>query len=93
MDYIVAIPSYNRSKSIIDNTLHTLLSKKVPAKKIYIFVANSDEYNEYKKVIPKEMYHKIVIGIIGLRNQRNFITDYFLWLYLPIKHTTPNGKS
>ncbi len=77
MDYIVAVPSYKRSKLIVKNTLKTLLSKKVDPNKIYIFVANNEELNDYIKNIPEGMYHKIIKGVIGLRDQRNFITQYF----------------
>lgn len=77
MDYIVAIPSYKRSQLIVKNTLNTLISKKVEPSKIYIFVANTNEYDEYIKNVPKNMYNKIVVGVIGLRDQRNFITEYF----------------
>ena len=75
--YIVAIPSYKRSDLISKNTLHTLISKKVPKEKIYIFVANENEKQDYLKNVPKNMYHRIIVGVIGLRDQRNFITKYF----------------
>lgn len=76
-EYIVAIPSYKRSKTIGDKTLKVLHDKKVCSSRIYIFVANKNEENEYIKNIPKHLYYKIIVGVLGLRNQRNFITKYF----------------
>lgn len=75
--YVVAIPSYKRSVTIIKNTLHTLNSKKVPKSRIFIFVANKEEEDIYKKIVPKKLYRKIICGVIGLRDQRNFISSYF----------------
>lgn len=77
MDYVVAIPSYKRADLLVKNTLKTLIDGKVPPKKIYIFVANKEEEKEYLRVVPKNMYFKIVVGVLVLRNQRNFITKYF----------------
>ena len=41
---------------------------------IYIFVANQQEYNKYRVYYPN---YKIIIGELGIKNQRNFITNYF----------------
>ena len=76
-NYVIAIPSYKRSQLISKNTLHTLISKKVPIEKIYIFVANEKEKQDYLKNVPKNMYYRIIVGVIGLRDQRNYITKYF----------------
>jgi len=77
MKYIITIPSYNRVDTLIKKTLNTLHHNKINPKIIYIFVANIKEYNLYKNKIPKNLYNKIVIGLKGLRNQRNFIRKYF----------------
>ena len=73
----IAIPTYNRSDVLERKTLSTLLHGGVPASMIYIFVANPSEYNIYKEVIPKHMYHEIIIGKLGIANQRNFIRNFF----------------
>ena len=36
-NYVVAIPSYKRSKLVSKNTLHTLISREFPRKR-YIFL-------------------------------------------------------
>ena len=76
-DYIVAIPSYKRSKSIVKNTLNVLNKKNVAPDRIFLFVANKDEKEDYLQNVPEHLYGEIVVGAAGLRNQRNFITDYF----------------
>jgi hypothetical protein len=75
--YIVAIPSYNRSEVLAKKTLHTLQQGSVPSSKIHIFVANKEEYDRYNAAIPKELYGKMIIGELGITNQRRFIVDYF----------------
>jgi len=74
--YIIVIPTYNRSDIIVKKTLTTLKDGHVSANKIHIFVANEEERKKYE-VIPKTLYHKIVVGVIGITNQRQFISDYF----------------
>jgi len=75
-DYIVAIPSYNRSDVISNKTLKTLAEGGIPAKQIYIFVANKTEYQKYLGAVSKDLYGKIVIGKKGITNQRRFIVNY-----------------
>lgn len=54
-----------------------LKSNKIPSKLVYIFVANKEEEKEYLEKIPKDLYNKIVVGIVGLIKQRRFISKYF----------------
>jgi len=75
--YVVAIPSYKRQDVLITKSLKTLIDGGVSPKKIHIFVANKEEYENYEKAIPKNMYGKIVTGVIGITNQRKFILKYF----------------
>ena len=77
MSYIIAIPSYKRSNIINFKTLMTLKNHNIKRSKIYIFVANDVEYSDYIKNVDKSLYNKIIIGEKGLKNQRNFIVDYF----------------
>lgn len=77
MSYVIAIPSYNRANEIIDKTLTTLLEGGVSKGKIYIFVANKAQERLYSDTIPKSLYNKIVVGKLGIANQRGFISHYF----------------
>ena len=72
-DYIVAIPSYKRAEICRDKTLAMLKHNKIPASKIYVYVANQEEHDEYIKILDKSCYHKLVVGIKGLVPQRQFI--------------------
>jgi len=76
-NYVVAIPSYNRPNEIIDKTLATLQAGGINKNKIYIFVANKAQEQMYSGIVPKTLYHKIVVGKIGIANQRVFISQYF----------------
>jgi hypothetical protein len=75
--YVVAIPSYKRQDVLSQKSLKTLIDGGVDPKKIHIFVANKEEHEAYEKAIPKDMYGKIVTGVIGITNQRKFIVKYF----------------
>lgn len=74
-DYIIAIPSYKRAEVCRDKTLNMLKTNKIPVNKIYVYVANKEEYEEYKNVLDKSTYHKLVVGIKGLVPQRKFIMN------------------
>jgi hypothetical protein len=50
---------------------------KINPSKIHIFVANQEQHDKYKSRIPAFLYDKIIIGELGLKNQRNFIMDYY----------------
>ena len=76
-DYIIVIPSYNRPDIIQVKTLALLYQHNINIKKINIFVANQEQYDIYKAKVPAFLYDKIEIGVVGLKNQRNFIMDYY----------------
>jgi hypothetical protein len=75
-DYVIAIPSYKRMETLRDKTLLLLQKYKIDSKKIYIFVANRDEFKKYTLGLPK-YYKEIVIGKPGIKNIRNFMPKYF----------------
>jgi hypothetical protein len=49
----------------------------ISSKKIYIFVASQEEKLEYEKHTSPDDYNEIIVGVLGLTKQRNFITNYF----------------
>ena len=75
--YIIVIPSYNRADIIKVKTLALLHRHNISTNKINIFVANQLEYDIYYENIPAYLYNKIIIGVIGLKNQRNYIMNYY----------------
>lgn len=74
-NFKIAIPSYKRSDILMDKTFKTLQRYNIPNDMIDIFVADKDEYNIYKKVLPKDI--NIIVGIKGLKYQRMFMSDYY----------------
>lgn len=77
VSYEVAIPSYKRHTQIVSKTLKTLERQGVPANKITVFVANDDEKALYQTTILDGSVKDIVVGVVGLVAQRNFISSYY----------------
>ena len=75
--YEVAIPSYKRHTTINEKTLATLKRYGIPASKITVFVANKDEEALYKQSMKPGTYGKLVVGVKGMHDIRNFITGYY----------------
>ena len=75
--YQIAIPSYKRHEVLEKKTLKMLREGKVEASCITIFVVNKEEKDIYSKTIDESLYDKIVVGEIGITNQRNFIKNYY----------------
>ena len=73
MDYIIAIPSYKRAELCRNKTLAMLRENNIPANKIYVYLANKEERDEYEKILDKSTYNELVVGIKGLVPQREFI--------------------
>jgi hypothetical protein len=54
-----------------------LAANNIPAKLIHVYVANEAEYAEYVNVLDKKTYNKIVIGKLGLVQNRQFIMEQY----------------
>ena len=74
-DYIICIPSYKRSHVCKERTLNALHNHKIDPKKIYVYVANKEEYATYKTILDAATYNKLIIGKKGLAQQRQFISN------------------
>lgn len=77
MEYKIVIPSYKRAHTIVKKTLPYLQECSIDMRKIYVFVADDNEYLDYVKEMALFDVN-IVVGVHTLRAQRNFIIDYFL---------------
>ena len=77
MEYTIVIPTYQRYKELNSKTLKLLKRYNIPSKKIFIFVADDNEKMEYEKYTSPDDYNEIVVGVLGIAAQRNFITQYF----------------
>ena len=74
-DFVVAIPSYDRVKELKKKTLKMLEENKINKSLITVFVANNEQKNIYQTEIGTD--YKIVVGVKGMVNIRNFITNYY----------------
>jgi hypothetical protein len=77
MAYVVAIPTYQRYDMLNRKTLKMLREGGVPSSLIYIFVANEEEKIKYEEKTDRNEYNEMIVGILGIREQTNFITKYF----------------
>lgn len=75
--YTVAIPSYKRAQQLRDQTLNTLQNANVAAKSVTVFVADRRELRVYESVLIPGTYHRLVVGVAGITNQRDFISSFF----------------
>ena len=76
MNYSIAIPSYKRSVQLQNKTLTCLNKAHIPKESINIFVIE-EEYEDYLEKLDKNYYNKIIVGKLGLVQQREFIQDYY----------------
>jgi len=82
MKYKIAIPTYKRGETLKEKTLKLLENENINKDSVYIFFANQEELESYNL----KGYKNLIVGVLGLTNQRNFIVNYFdegeliLWL-------------
>ena len=76
-NYVIAIPSYKRHTTLDKKTMSVLKDYKINPNKIYIFVANQEEKNNYENQLNSKSYNKIVVGKPGIQHIRNFMPKYF----------------
>lgn len=69
----LCIPSYNRPEGLKEKTLAFLEKTKYPINLISIFVASENQRQIYERIVPG---YQIVVGVLGLVPQRNFISDW-----------------
>jgi len=72
--YVICIPSYKRANICNEKTLKTLHENQIDPSKIYVYVTE-EEYDLYDVTLDKTFYNKLIIGEIGLVQQRQFIIN------------------
>lgn len=77
MSYEIAIPSYNRADVCKTKTLAMLRAQSIPAERITVFVASEDQRSLYEEVIPRDLYGRIVVAVLGHREVKNWISQYY----------------
>lgn len=75
MKTVFAIPSLGRPEGVKKNTIQNLHNLGVPKESIFVFVANESEEESYRHALGGE--YNIVVGLLGIGNQRAFINAYF----------------
>ncbi len=71
------IPSYKRPEGCRDKTLAVLHEYGIPKEKIFVVVADKEQEREYEAVLDPKTYGKILVGVPGLPQVRNWIFDHF----------------
>ena len=77
MEYSIVIPSYKRAETCRDKTLAVLHEYRIPKEKITVVVADNNEKIAYEAVLDSKTYGKIIVGVPGLSDVRNWIFEYF----------------
>ena len=76
MDYVIAIPSYKRSKICNARTLTTLHNHGIPKQLITIFVVD-DDLADYQLNCNPDYYGELIVGEKGLVKQREYISRHY----------------
>lgn len=77
MEWNIVIPSYNRAEGFIKKTLATLQYHCIPPERIWLFVADEQQREEYSSRLQPGSVGHIIVGMKGLTHIRNFIFNYF----------------
>lgn len=78
MSYVVAIPSYQRPQPLLQQSIMTLHTKRVPLDKVYVFLHDNDPYlQEYLLGADLMGFNTVVTGARGIGEQRTAITEHF----------------
>jgi len=64
---------------ILRKTLSLLDQQEIPKEKVYLFVNGEVEEEQYRSALARSAWKdvKIIVGVDGIMEQRNFITKYF----------------
>ena len=77
MSYVICIPSYKRAQICNEKTLAMLKKNHIQKSLINVYVANQEEYDEYKKILDPSLYNRLIVGKKGLVHQRKVISNSF----------------
>jgi len=76
MDWIIACRTYKRSKIFLEQTYRTLQENNL-TDKLFIFVADQEEYDIYKRELGDKTYKGLIVAKKGGTAARNFMIKYF----------------
>jgi hypothetical protein len=75
--WTIVIPSYNRVDTLKAKTLALLQKHKIPKERIHVVVANEEQAELYKAGGVGEAVGKIIVGVKGLAEVRNWIFRHY----------------
>ena len=75
--FSIAIPSYKRSETLNKKTLTALKNEGFLPHQITVFVANEEERESYLRNLDPSLYGTLVVGVLGIGNQRKFILEHY----------------
>jgi len=75
MDFRIAVPSYKRPDTVATKTLNYLTKCGIDLSYVDIFVADETEKEDYLYLT--DQGPRIIVGVRGIRNQREFIRGYY----------------
>jgi len=77
VSWTVVIPSYNRVDTLKAKTLAVLQKYKIPKERIHVIVADESQAELYKAGGVGDMVGKIIVGVKGLAEVRNWIFRHY----------------
>ena len=77
MDFVIAIPSYDRPKILQNRTLALLERFGIPKKNIKIFLRDGEQFLKYHNSISKYIDCVVETNCTGIQDTRNFLQKYF----------------
>lgn len=76
--YKIAVPSYDRALTLKTRTLEALRAANVDiSSRVDVFVANEQEAEQYRNILEPGTYSSIIVGTLGIGNQRDFILKHY----------------
>ena len=73
MDFIIAIPTYNRPEIFKQTTMAFLERHNVPKKNVLLFLKDKEQLKKYENID----YQKILTNSHGMMKTRNYLQKYF----------------
>ena len=78
VEYLIAIPTFQRSSIIMNKTLKLLKKHNIPNDRVIIFFKNQEEMDSYPEEVYTE-YKTKMTGAEGIMETRNWLQCYFTY--------------
>ena len=81
-DYVICIPSYKRNEVCNERTLKTLHENKIDPKKIYVYVADKEDYKLYEETLDKNNYNNVLSEQQIERESSNWMSGFIIHFFV-----------